>query len=270
MGKVANLLQIAKAFIVNPKELMVQSYRKALEINYQKECTSLGFGQGIRFVSLLDVCPTFNQQLNNITFLTGTSRVTDFALLKQLVADRPNAEYLEIGSFRGESLNNIAQVANHCTSISLSQAEMRAMGVADWFVTQDGMFINETPNITRILHNSLTLDFSTINKKFDVIFIDGDHTFNGVKSDTQNCFNLLKDDNSVIVWHDSGYFYDDYRWEVLAGILAGTPPQFRNNIYRVTNTLCAIYSPKPIPLVEQGKQNYPAKIFDVTLKAQNL
>jgi hypothetical protein len=38
---------------------------------------------------------------------------------------------------------------------------------------------------------------------FDFIFIDADHSFNGVKRDTEIAKNLIRE-NGVIVWHDYG------------------------------------------------------------------
>tara|TARA_B000000609_G_C24065569_1_gene289148 strand:- start:9 stop:626 length:618 start_codon:yes stop_codon:yes gene_type:complete len=39
----------------------------------------------------------------------------------------------------------------------------------------------------------------TINEKYDVIFIDGDHSYNGVKTDLNNCLNLCHEDTIIIM-----------------------------------------------------------------------
>lgn len=53
--------------------------------------------------------------------------------------------------------------------------------------------------------------------KFDFIFIDGDHSYEGVKRDTEFCDKYLLNDNGIITWHDfSGldtvtpYIRDEY------------------------------------------------------------
>jgi hypothetical protein len=35
---------------------------------------------------------------------------------------------------------------------------------------------------------------------------------------------------------------EDIRWDVLHGILEAVPEQFRKNLYRVSNTMCAIFT----------------------------
>jgi predicted O-methyltransferase YrrM len=58
-------------------------------------------------------------------------------------------------------------------------------------------------NITRMLHNSTTVDTLAmgLNKFFDFIFIDGGHDYNTIKSDTQKAYEMSRD-NALIVWHD--------------------------------------------------------------------
>jgi len=72
-----------------------------------------------------------------------------------------------------------------------------------------------------------------------LIFIDGDHHSESIASDTANAFKLLKDENSVIVWHDYGIGTETVRWNVLAGILEGCPADKRNKLYHASNTICA-------------------------------
>jgi hypothetical protein len=73
-------------------------------------------------------------------------------------------------------------------------------------------FSEGIPNIRYIEHNSRTYDFSKLGERFDLIFVDGDHTCEGVRSDTANVFNLLRDENSVIVWHDYAFIPELVRW----------------------------------------------------------
>ena len=80
-----------------------------------------------------------------------------------------------------------------------------------------------------------------LDKKFDLIFVDGEHGFKAVKIDTRNVFALRKDANSNIVWHDYGYDTEDVRFEVLAAILSGIPKKEHSKLYHVSNTMCAVY-----------------------------
>ncbi len=52
-----------------------------------------------------------------------------------------------------------------------------------------------------IFQNSLDFDESQYNDFFDLIFIDGGHTYSVVKSDTQKAFKMINK-NGIILWHD--------------------------------------------------------------------
>lgn len=57
--------------------------------------------------------------------------------------------------------------------------------------------------ITQIYQDSTTIDPHTQNfsDRFELIFIDGGHDFNTVKSDTNNALQMAKE-SAIIVWHD--------------------------------------------------------------------
>ena len=52
-----------------------------------------------------------------------------------------------------------------------------------------------------IFENSLNFDEKRFINKFDLIFIDGGHTYSIVKSDSEKSFKMLKP-NGIILWHD--------------------------------------------------------------------
>src|SRR5690606_20830304 len=123
----------------------------------------------------------------------------DILMLKSLAKRFDECSFLEIGSFRGESLAGVADIAKDCTSITLSDEEMRAFNLGEDFIKVHGLFSKNKENITTYRGNSLTFNFEALNKKFDLIFVDGDHSYNGVMQDTKNVFKLLKNENSIIV-----------------------------------------------------------------------
>lgn len=198
--------------------------------------------------------PDFNVEIDNYSFLDGTSLITDLALLKLLSKGKPNCAYLEIGSWRGESITNVASVTNDVTSLTLSEKEMKEMNFPNNFIKNSGFFYKPDHNIKQFLHNSQTFDFSSLQKKYDVIFIDGDHSNQGVLNDTINVYkHLLKDENSIIVWHDYSYNTENVRYSVMKAILDGIPVSEHGNLFHVSNTMCAIYT----------KQKFSAKNREV-------
>lgn len=190
---------------------------------YKKQILNNKFPTQLPTVDILDLFHgKFNVELNNYTFLENTSTVLDLSLLKALAQQKTDCNYFEIGSLRGESLFNVASVAKHCTSLTLSNEQMKAFNFKPSLLKSANIFSKDIKNLTLIEDNSLTYDFSKLGK-FDLIFIDGDHTYNGVKSDTSNVFKHLIHENSIIVWHDYTYYPETVRHEVLAGILDGIP-----------------------------------------------
>lgn len=74
--------------------------------------------------------------------------------------------------------------------------------------SQCGNIFAGHPQWTFVNHNSrdVAIVKSKIPAKLDVLFIDGDHTYEGVKSDLES-YGLLVKDGGIIVMHDvvSGY-----------------------------------------------------------------
>lgn len=210
------------------------------ELYHSKNIKSYNIEQ-LPTIDICDLIPDFGESLNNYTFLDGVSLVTDIALLKSLARSFNNCAYLEIGSWRGESISNVYEVTKDCTSITLSEEEMKEMKFNNDFIKVHGIFSNDLENLKIIKHNSQTFDFSKFNKTFDLIFIDGDHSYEGVLIDTMNTFKLRKDKNSIIVWHDYGNSTEKVRHSVLAAILDGVRKDYHKNLYHVSNTLCAVY-----------------------------
>lgn len=197
-------------------------------------------------VKIEDIIPDFNETLNTFSFLGGGSLPTDIMLLKGLAKQIQNCTYFEIGTWRGESVVNVADVAEECYTLNLSKKEIIALNLPKEYADLHGFFSKKKKNIIHLEGNSINYDFSSLNKKFDLIFIDGNHTYEFVKNDTQKVFQHLVKENTIVVWHDYAYTPENVRPEVLLGILDGIPTDFKENLYHVSNSLCAIYSPKKL------------------------
>lgn len=228
--------------------------------------------RGLPQVDLLDLIPEFEETISPYAMLEAAATPMDIALLKGLARSFEHCNYLEIGRWRGESITNVAPLTNTCYSLSLSPSQQAQAGFSNSMIRQDGFFITpeQYPNITCINCDTLSYDFSAITEKFDLIFVDGDHHAAAVASDTRNIFQLLKNDDSIIVWHDYAQSPEKIRWAVLAGILDGVPQEEHKHLYHASNTLCAIYTRKKLDATHREFAITPDKFFEVTIRAHRL
>ena len=265
-------LKLLKILLSHPKEIIVLGLaaitRKQNEINYEKRNLEKYSLSQLPTLDIMDLIPGYGGSIHSYTYLNGGSIPTIVLMLKCLAQRFKDCSYLELGSFRGETIANVADVAKDCTSVTLSQEEMTAMGFHEGFIKLDRIFSLNKPNITYHLHNTLTFDFSSLNKKFDLISIDADNSYSSILHDTQTVFKLLKDEKSIIIWHNYSTDLENggVRQDVLAGILDGTPPEYRKNLYHVSNTICAIFVRGDYPSSFVMPMSYPTKAFNVTME----
>ena len=268
MSKIQKLIKALKLIIQNPA--LLNKVLDAPEVNQQEIKEKYNFKNGLKTIKITDFAPEINETVNPFSFLEGGSTPMDLALLRILAKRFVDCDYFEIGTWRGESVANVATIAKQCTSLNLPNTEMLNMGASKNYIDSHRFYSTKLNNVTHLEGNSLTYDFSSLNKKFDLIFIDGDHHFESVKSDTQNAFQLLKNEKSIIVWHDYGNDPTDVRWDVLNGIIAGTPNEKRNNLFHVSNTLCAVYINEVMPAQIQIPYSFPEHYFSVYIKSNKI
>ncbi len=225
---------------------------------------------GLPVIDLSQLGNPFSETLENFAFLDGGSLPTDIALLKHLARKYQHCKYFEIGTWRGESVVNVAEVAQQCYTLNLSKPDLLARGLSEKYADLQAFFSKNKKNITHLYGDSMHFDFEGLHQKFDLIFIDGNHHYEYVKNDTQKVFEHLVHDQSIVVWHDYAYTPEKYRPEVLAGILAGTPENRRTNLYHVSNTMCAIYSPHQFAAEPLDAPIIPNKTFKVTIETKTL
>ena len=221
--------------------------------------------KGLPLVPLAHFLAPTDNTVRPFAFREGGSLPTDLLLLRALARRVSGCRYLEIGTWRGESAANVAAVAAEVCTLNLSDTEMRALGLPERYIALHGFFSKPLPNVRHLHGNSATYNFAALSGPFDVIFIDGDHRYEAVRTDTARVFEHLVGPTTVVVWHDANRQPGEPRWEVLAGLLDGLPAAAPGQLVQVENTLCALYSPTLLPTHAPDPLADPTTWFEVTL-----
>jgi len=176
--------------------------------------------------------------INDLSFIGGGSTVLDYFLLKAVAQKIHAKTYLEIGTWTGESISAVAEVVENCISISLED-------------------------------ESLDEIFKNYCKKPDLVFIDGDHSFEGVYTDTKNIFNLVGYEDTVVIWHDYRTLRNEIIQPTHRAVIKGVPADYRDNLFLVHNSICGIYIPKKLQnLFYFDEDKDVLYSYEVTLKAK--
>ena len=221
-------------------------------------------------IQLSDITNSDVLEVPNFTFLGGGSLPTDLALLRSLCQQIPNCAYFEIGTWRGESAINVVDVTSSCYTLNLSDKELADLGYEKDYIDAHAVLSKDNQHITHLQGDSKKFDFAGLNKQFDVIFIDGNHHYDHVLSDTKKVFEHLMHENSIVVWHDYAYSPEDVRFEVYKAILDGIDKEKHHHIYHVANTMCAIYTNKPFKSNALKVPVIPEKAFNVVISTKQL
>lgn len=224
-----------------------------------------GMERGLPTVDMLDLFGSFQETVDPFSYLEGTCTTMDLALLKLLARRLDSCKYFEIGTWRGESAANVADVAENCVSLDLPESELRRRGRSDAFVNNQAHYSRNLRNVDHLRYDSRKFDWTEYERQFNLVFVDGDHTYEGVRTDTRSAFRLLRDDQSVIVWHDYGLSPETVRWTVLAAILDGCPAELRSSLYHVSNTLCAAFLHDEVQSEFQDFPQTPRRKFVVRI-----
>lgn len=197
--------------------------------------------------------------------MDGSSLITDLQLLATLAAREDVNSYFEIGTWRGESVYNVAKQIQDCTTMNLSKLEMKEMGWDSRYAEQHGILSTKNSEILHLEGNTKAFDFASLNKKYDLIFIDGDHSYDMVLNDTKKVFKHLLHENSIVVWHDYAYSPQKIRYEVFHAILDGTGKENHQYLYHVKNTLCGVFYRGDIDTTIFDDMEVPGKIYHNTI-----
>jgi len=197
---------------------------------------------GLPVIEMDQIMDSPSSEVGPMTFLDGGSLPTDMLLLAGLADKIKDCRYFEIGTWRGESVTTVASRAMTCHTLCLTDQEMRKLGMHERTIASHQLFSKDLKNVTQLRGDSRTFDYQGLGQKFDLVFIDGDHHYDFIRSDTEKVFRHLIHEKSIVVWHDYGFHPDQVRFEVMAAILEGVGPERASQVYHVAHTKSAIFT----------------------------
>ena len=81
-------------------------------------------------ISLQSIHHSTNKyQINTYSFLSGSSLITDFIVLKLACLRLEAKDYLEIGTWRGDSVANVADIVENCYTLNLSDEALKKLNL---------------------------------------------------------------------------------------------------------------------------------------------
>ena len=263
MNKIAKFFKAIQLIIQKPYLLNnVLKDELVAKESFERAFPDLSFRQ----IRLVDLMETDEVKITPYAFLSGSSLATDFALLQLLCRKYAIQDYLEIGTWRGESAANVAPFVDRVTTFNLGDEQLLSLGLPADYVASHRFFSKDIANIQHVFGDSQSFDFHQLNQRFDLIFIDGDHSTEAVRHDTKKLKSFLKNEKSILVWHDAKVDTEYPRYEVLRGIYEGLPAEMHKHVYLVENSLCAVYLPFDIPSETIQINRLPRTAFELTLK----
>jgi len=153
----------------------------------------------------------------DVISLAGLGFVMPYALLATVVGALQPRKIIETGTFRGVGALTMALNAPQAEIYTVDLPNMDeastgtlTKGDVEWVRLSRGCTgaafdgVPEAARIHQIWANSLTMDAAEIATDVDLFFVDGGHSYECVKADTENALKVLSP-NGVILW-------DDYAW----------------------------------------------------------
>jgi predicted O-methyltransferase YrrM len=149
--------------------------------------------------------------------IDGNVSLFELMILCSVAKEHGVRSAFEIGTFNGRTALNLAlNMPRGATVYTLdlpSDKVEEAVGVLD---KGDVHYVNhhtpgelfrrfsmpDSASITQLLGDSAAFDYSSYAGKQDLVFIDGAHSYDYVKRDTETAFSLLRDGKGFIFWHD--------------------------------------------------------------------
>jgi predicted O-methyltransferase YrrM len=168
-------------------------------------------------VTCEDILPKLNAQVLSPEPIDGNVSLLELLILCTMAKTHQIRSAFEIGTFNGRTALNLAlNMPPDGNVYTLDLPADQASGVAGEMERGNLHYVrNHTPGelfekhgrtncarITQLLGDSATFDYSPYRSGMDLVFIDGAHSYDYVKRDTEAALTLLRDGHGLIFWHD--------------------------------------------------------------------
>lgn len=200
-------------------------------------------------------------------FSYGISPENDYYFLCRIAKANKVKRYFEIGTWLGLSARNISDNLGDDAEIFSLDIPYDHPEIAIFEIPEHifGYYAKEKQNVTFLKSDSKVFNFSEFQKSIDFIFIDGNHSQEYVENDTHIALELMRNDNSIIAWHDY-ILVGELNKNVLCGILNTIPQHLHKHIIYLQQSNLALYSPSFnfIPF-EEKKWDIPESTFTIRM-----
>lgn len=192
---------------------MLLPTRTALELGVRCRMTNLDIQLPIPSISIRDMFPEKSTDLTNaVTLLPGTTMNGSTNILEQfilcaLVKKIKPQTILEIGTFKGSTTwhlyeNAPPEAVIYTLDLPDDEVPEDMINADRYYATNKRRpFLPNSDRVRQILINSKKWD-GVLDRKVEFAFIDGDHSYEGIRNDTEKTLRLL-DNYGCICWHDS-------------------------------------------------------------------
>jgi predicted O-methyltransferase YrrM len=204
-------------------------------------------------------------------FSSGISPINDYYFLCLIAKAGGIKKYFEFGTWVGLSAYNMANNLDGDAEIYTLDIPEDHNEIAEYNIPPEifGHYSKSVKNIHSIKSDSKNFDFVHFRKQFDMVFVDGNHSYEYVKNDTKIALELIKDENSVIAWHDYMILGEENKI-VLAGILDAIPQSEQRHLYHLAQSNMAVYSKGySFEPRHESKWKLPERIFNIRMETGN-
>lgn len=118
-------------------------------------------------------------------------------IISLLTSLAKNKSVFEFGTFRGQTTYNLSKTAAEVYTFDLG--DNSSDDSYPEYIVGDVYKRNNATNVTQLIGDSLTYDFSELYNKFDLIWLDAGHSYEACKKDFETSMQIIKQDTTAII-----------------------------------------------------------------------